>query len=321
MITKDFTIHGRTKAISDGDNLYIRGLANTGQEDLEGDTVTKDALKQIVQQIPTHNLHLDHDKTVHGILGPLIEGAITPDGVQFTARILDEKRQLIESYLNQGVNLGASIAGCVEYDDTNSSVITEWKLTEISLTGIPADQGTMASVEIAKSFKNVIEKLKKTYGDENMADETYITQEECIQLINDAFNEKQEELLEQIRKEIKDEYEVVITELKERLDGIETQINTQEETPEETPEATGDGETGEEKEDEEEDEEKTDEEEDEEKTEDEDTEIDEKTLERAVTKKLTQISKNIHYKYKAQQKNEEKNLHTPHELAKMALRR
>lgn len=315
MITKDFTIHGRTKAIRDGDSLYIRGLANTGQEDLEGDTVTKDALKQIAQQIPTHNLHLDHDKTVQGILGPLIEGAITPDGVQFTARILDEKRQLIESYLNQGVNLGASIAGCVEYDDTNSNVITEWKLTEISLTGIPADQGTMASVEIAKSFKNVIEKLKKTYGDENMADETYITQEECIQLINDAFNEKQEELLEQIRKEIKDEYEVVITELKERLDSIETQINTPEEIPEEIEEEEEEVD----EEIEEEEEEKTDDEEEEEKADDEETEIDEKTLERAVTKKLTQISKNMHYKYKAKQKTEEKNLHTPHELAKMAL--
>ena len=59
MTQKKFSITAFAKSLVEDDVLYIQGIANTGCEDLVGDVVTQDALNQICEQIPLHNLHMD----------------------------------------------------------------------------------------------------------------------------------------------------------------------------------------------------------------------------------------------------------------------
>ena len=195
--------------------LTIVGIANTGQRDLVGDVLTNEALQDICRQATKHNLHLDHDTSLDGVLGPIISAELTNEGVEIRANIVNtEYAKKIRELLSNGANLGMSVSGVT---DTTTHNLTSWDLTEISLTPLPCDQGTMGSVRIAKSFAEVI---KQTMETNTMAEEQ-ITVEQVIELINEAFNERREEFLEAIRQELKNEYDVVINELRERIESIE----------------------------------------------------------------------------------------------------
>ena len=231
----DFQIinKGITSEVVD-DTLYIDFLANSGCKDMNGDVLTQQALETIVKQATNHNLHLEHDKSVDGILGPIVSAEQVEEGVKMRARIRDEKRELIEPLLTQGVNLGTSVSGSTIRNPYNPNDIGNWNLLEVSLLAVPADQRTMGKVGIvAKSFKEII-----TMEEKQMADETkdFITKDEVIELINTGINERQEETLEKIRDEVKSEYETIITELTKRVETLESQI--QEPTPTETNEGT-----------------------------------------------------------------------------------
>lgn len=197
------------------DVLTIVGIANTGQRDLVGDVLTNEALEDICRQATKHNLHLDHDTSLDGVLGPIISAELTDEGVEIRANIVNtEYAKKIRELLSNGANLGMSVNGVT---DTSTHNLTSWDLTEISLTPLPCDQGTMGSVRIAKSFAEVV---KQTMETNTMAEEQ-ITVEQVIELINEAFNERREEFLEAIRQELKNEYDVVINELRERIESIE----------------------------------------------------------------------------------------------------
>ena len=199
----------------ENDVLTIVGIANTGQRDLVGDVLTNEALQDICRQATKHNLHLDHDTSLDGVLGPIISAELTDEGVEIRANIVNtEYAKKIRELLSNGANLGMSVSGVT---DTSTHNLTSWDLTEISLTPLPCDQGTMGSVRIAKSFAEVV---KQTMETNTMAEEQ-ITLEQVIELINEAFNERREEFLEAIRQELKNEYDVVINELRERIESIE----------------------------------------------------------------------------------------------------
>lgn len=203
--------------------LTIVGIANTGQRDLVGDVLTNEALQDICRQATKHNLHLDHDTSLDGVLGPIISAELTSDGVEIRANIVNtEYAKKIRELLSNGANLGMSVSGVT---DTTTHNLTSWDLTEISLTPLPCDQGTMGSVRIAKSFAEVV---KQTMETNTMAEEQ-ITIEQVIELINEAFNERREEFLEAIRQELKNEYDVVINELRERIESIEATVEASEE--------------------------------------------------------------------------------------------
>lgn len=206
--------------------LTIVGIANTGQRDLVGDVLTNEALQDICRQATKHNLHLDHDTSLDGVLGPITSAELTNEGVEIRANIVNtEYAKKIRELLSNGANLGMSVSGVT---DTSTHNLTSWDLTEISLTPLPCDQGTMGSVRIAKSFAEVI---KQTMETNTMAEEQ-ITVEQVIELINEAFNERREEFLEAIRQELKNEYDVVINELRERIESIEATAEASEEEAE-----------------------------------------------------------------------------------------
>lgn len=321
--------------------LQIVGIANTGQKDLVGDVLTTEALIDICKQATNHNLHLDHDTSIDGVLGPIVSAELTSEGVEIRANIVNtEYQKKIRELLENGANLGLSVSGVT---DTNTHNLTTWDLTEISLTPIPCDQGTMGSVRIAKSFAELIDKQKMEK--DKMAEEVVaITKEEVIELINEAFNERREEFLETIRQELKQEYDVAINELRERVDSLETSSEevvdeevVEEEVVEEEPVATEDDvvEDGEnflegieeaKAEAEAEAGAEVDVEEDEEEEEE---EVDvEKTITDILNKKLEEIFTNkthnqLHFKYETKSEAEEKETtqkkkaYTPRELAQM----
>ena len=264
MVTKEFNIkvpvHQATKSATEEGIVYLEGLANTGQEDLVGDIVTREALQQIVDQATNRNLHLDHERGMSGILGPIVESELRDEGVWIKSKLVNERKDEILSYIEQGVRFGHSISGKCTYEEDSWSNIIEWDLTEISLTDMPCDQGTMGTVQLSKSFDSIIEaisekqrkkeenKKEDNNGGTTMAEEP-ITLDQVTELINTAFNERKEEFLESIRGELKDEYEAVITELKERIETLEGQLEDKPDNDEgatgETGTGTGEGTTGE----------------------------------------------------------------------------
>lgn len=316
MTTKQFKIIAPiTKTTSDGDDgaVYIEGIANTGQEDLAGDIITRDALTQIVNQLPNRNLHLDHVKDFDGILGPIVASELRDEGAWFKARLVDERKDIIQSYLEQGVHFGTSISGDCNYEEGSMSNIISWDLVELSLTDIPCDQGTMGTVSLSKSFDGILQSIKQKQlilqeeemEEETMAEEevTYTTEEAVIELINTAFNERKDEFLEQIRDEVKTEYESVIGELTSRVEALENAEKPAEEEEEEETKA---------EEEEEEETKATDEEEDE-----------DKNIEEIVNKRIEEIfgglNKEVDFKYSSQKKtdkSQEKSF-SPHEIASL----
>jgi hypothetical protein len=204
--------------------LHIRGLANTGTADIEGDILTREALIDICNQATQHNLHIDHDETIDGVLGPITRAELTPEGVEIDADILEGKyTNRIRDLLEHGVRLGMSVRGLAERAGGNFVRVV---LTEISLTPLPADQSTLGSVVIVKSFGELARRVvgfdDENLEEENMADEV-ISKDVVIELINTGFNERREEFLETIRNELKEEFGVVLGVLKERVEKLESQ--------------------------------------------------------------------------------------------------
>ena len=193
IIQKDFS------SISTDKGFMIEGIANSGKQDLVGDTVTQNALQQIVDQAPQHNLHLDHDTTLDGVLGPIIKSELVEEGAYIKARILNEKREMVESLLNQDVRLGLSISGIADSTTEDKQLLDKWDLTEISLTPIPCDQATMGSVRIAKSLQDLFD--EKSEEDEEEDDDTPTTNIEEETIVTGDGVEADEEETDESGKE------------------------------------------------------------------------------------------------------------------------
>lgn len=324
MITKEFNIvNDKIKSSTEEGTLIIEGIANTGERDLVGDVITSDALEQIAEQAPNRNLHLNHNPDLDGIIGVITSATVEDLGVRIKSKILDEYAQKIKSLLDAGVKLGLSIAGKAHYEENSWEQIESWDLTEISLTPLPCDQGTMGTVQVSKSFNDFLSTIQKnTIGGNKMADET-ITAEAVTEMINAAFNEKEEELLETVRKEFEEKF----GELNTRIEALE---NAEPKPTEPPVEGEGEGKA----EDEEEDKPKAGEdvkpedEEEEDKADEDEEEEEEKKFQTAVNKAVDSKLKSIFgearqtpiFKYSQENKSstpESNKSFTPREIAKM----
>lgn len=218
-VTKEFNVIQdtvniyTTKDASDEEALFIKGIANSGQEDRDGDVVTKEALESIAQQATNRNLHFEHGRRIKDIIGTITEASIVEAGVEIVARIRNRCSNFVQELLDDGIKLGFSIAGLVEYEENNFTNIISWDLTEISLVAIPCDPNTMGTIT-SKSFTSALMSFKQASMEvEKMADE--ITIDDVTKLINEAVNEIREEFdgkLEEINTKIS-ELEAAIDEL------------------------------------------------------------------------------------------------------------
>ena len=205
-----------TKGLDDNDDaLYIKGIANSGLEDRAGDIVTSKALESICEQAPSCNLHLEHARGVEDVIGTITEAEIVEQGVEITARIRNKFKAFVQELFDDGVKLGLSIAGLVEYEENNFKNIISWDLTEISLVAIPCDKNTLGTV-VSKSFNEFI--INNTEV-KTMTDG--VTIEDVTNLINEAINEIKEgydEKFDEIEARFT-ELETIINELKDGDDG------------------------------------------------------------------------------------------------------
>ncbi len=306
-------IDTKIKSYTENETLYIKGVANTGQEDMDGDIIAPDALQKIAETAINRNLHLEHDRTIDGIIGTIVESEITGRGVEIKASILPEYADKLKHLLNNGIKLGLSVQGIATYQDNRKEKIKDWELIEISLTPIPCDQDTMGTVAIVKSLKELLKKEDK--GEGKMAENETITKDEVIELINTANSENKEELIATILEEVKTEFGAVITELQEKVGTLEEQLKASDEAPAEEEQKAED----EEKEDEEKAEDEEEEKEEEEKadTDDEEKEDEEEKLEKALNYVFQPVFK--YNKQKALKEQKTKSAHTPRELAKMLI--
>jgi hypothetical protein len=225
MVKKEFQIvnpdmvQAVYKSVGDGDELYIKGIANSGLEDRVGDIVTEDALKSICEQATHCNLHLEHGRQIEDVIGTITEATLVEEGVQLVARIRNKFKQFMQELFDDGIKLGLSIAGLVEYEENNMSNIKAWDLTEVSLVAIPCDRNTMGTV----TSKSITEQIQKLLEADKMAEE--ITQETIVNLINEAIAQVQEDVDAKF-----EEVKTSITELEAKINELATQ---EEETEEE----------------------------------------------------------------------------------------
>ena len=206
------------------DELYIKGIANSGLEDREGDVVTSEALSSIVEQATNCNLHFEHGRRIKDIVGTITEAMLVDEGVEIVARIRNRCKDFIGELLSDGIKLGFSIAGLVEYEENNFSNIVSWDLTEVSLVAIPCDPHTMGTVT-SKSFKQAIMEVQK------MAEEQ-ISIEDVTKLINEAITE------------VKEDYDARFEAIDTRIAELEKAVEALQETEPAPQEGEGEGDEG-----------------------------------------------------------------------------
>lgn len=214
------------------DNLYITLIANSGLPDISGDMLTEKAMQSIMEQATTHNLHLEHDKTFNGVLGPIVDVNRCVEGIKLTSKIRPEKREYVETLLNDGVNVGSSVSIVPIRDKQATGNINDLQLIEVSLTPIPNDQTTMGKTSIlSKSLKELLDKEiastennietnndndnknnNETKEEKSMADGEFVTKEAAIDLFNSGINEIKESLLDDMKNEFKSEIQAMIKE-------------------------------------------------------------------------------------------------------------
>lgn len=198
--------------LNDDGTLTITGIASTTNRDLDGDVVTSEAIKSLAEQVVGLNLHLDHNHRYDGVIGTIQEATIQDDSLLITAIILDEYAESILNRLNLGINFGFSIGGIPTIGERDYSLITDFKLLEVSLTPLPANWDTFGTVE----SKGIVKSncltgachyiLKNRDGDnmeiKNEGSNNGLTEEQVIALINEAFSENTQTFIDEIRNEL-----------------------------------------------------------------------------------------------------------------------
>lgn len=145
----------RSKAYKEGEGedeqLFIETLASSDQEDLVGDVMSLEALRQMEATAVGILMFRDHNHTVEKIFGSIVEAAlIEEDGKTFLwikAHVDsgDEANVRIFNSIEKGFRLGASVTVLITKTGNppgkkKGLYITGVKLLEISIVGIPCNQ-------------------------------------------------------------------------------------------------------------------------------------------------------------------------------------
>lgn len=204
---------------TDDERLIITGMASDTNRDRYNEYVTEDTLISLCEQAKKLNLHYNHKLEL--VIGKITDANIQYNQLIITAEILPKYAKILRDNLEFGINYGLSIAGLATKNQDGG--IISYDLVEISLTEEPANPSTYATVQINK--KNLesdclnglcylIDRESKNMNEENPQEESFITEED----LNNALNELKEELLETLRKEEKDEIvKEVISQVKDEI--------------------------------------------------------------------------------------------------------
>ena len=209
--------------------LYLEGIASTTNVDEDGDYMTKSCLEDMKRQAIGLNVLKEHGRTLDDIVGNVSQ-VLESNGDNFKIKfkVLPRYEYYILELLENDINLGLSIgAKATDYEPNDNSEygwkINKVKLYEISLVPLPANWDSFGSVKIskelddngivAKCFNGACKLLLKEYSEKDMNkeledaqkkdDEKYLTEKECINIINEASLEIYERLLSEVIDETK----------------------------------------------------------------------------------------------------------------------
>ena len=225
-----------TKNQEDNDDgrLLLVGIASTSNRDLHNEIVTPDAIKDMVNQAESLNIHADHFYGISDVIGAIQKATLTEDeSLQVKFLITKKYTPVIKDLLDTGVKLGLSIGGYVEDYDEKNQLIKQIRLHEISLTAMPANWDTFGTVTTTKGVveSNCItgacyELIKGETMEEHTiekeaqdAEVQNLTEEKVIELINEYMTEKEETIAQEITEKVESQLEALVeAKVKELID-------------------------------------------------------------------------------------------------------
>lgn len=151
--TQDFAVKG----VSDNKALKIAGYANTADKDRTGDIVLPDAWTKGVENFRRNPILLyqhDHGKPI----GRVNNITVDKKGIFVEASVSDaaEKQHAVKTLIKDGVLKSFSVGFRIkdaDYDKRSDTfVIKDLELLEISVVSVPANQNSLFSIR--KSFEN-----------------------------------------------------------------------------------------------------------------------------------------------------------------------
>lgn len=202
--------------LNEDGTLTITGIASTTNEDLDGEVVTPEALQSLERQVVGLNLHLDHNHNYDGGIGVITEAEIQDNSLRITAIVLPEYAVSILQKLSLGMNMGFSIGGIPVINSSNSRVINDFILLEVSLTLLPANWDTFGTVETKTEVKSkcltgacyyILKSKNKSdiMSEKDFEQSTSVDEgikQELVNIVNEAVINLKPILLDELRGEI-----------------------------------------------------------------------------------------------------------------------
>lgn len=166
-------LRGKLNKSSKGEDpkdLYIEGIMSTPVVDLENEIIGRESYPNAINEIKSRNnngrpipIFVEHRRKEWSLpVGSLVDAKDTEDGLWFKAKIiggpagsyLDTVQRLIKAGALYGCSIGGdALKSQMMYDAARQNhvkKITQMDLRELSLTGMPVNQGS--SFKIAKSL-------------------------------------------------------------------------------------------------------------------------------------------------------------------------
>lgn len=219
-----------TKSEEDGsdERIMLEGIASTTSRDLHDEIVSSAAIESMAEQAMVLNIHGDHWYDLQDVIGAIKESTV--EDKQLKIKFLITKRHTpdIKDLLETGVRLGLSIGGYVTNYDEKNRIINEIELHEISLTAMPANWDTFGTVvsskglvesncltgacyEIVKNLNGeIMTKKEMNTKEEPQSEDSGLTEDKVIELINEYMAEKEETIVEEITGKVESQLESMV---------------------------------------------------------------------------------------------------------------
>jgi HK97 family phage prohead protease len=173
-------VYAKIKEVSlndSGDFLTIRGLANTTRRDRVGDIIPVEAWRSenaLTNYMKNPIVLAFHDHTLP--IGTVVELNITTEGLEVVARIFKSAGRIFD-IIKDGILKTFSIgfrALDAQYDEaSNSFLITDIELLEISVVSVPCNQDSVFSLEKSMNAKD-FSLLKERFKNKNAIEKTEV---------------------------------------------------------------------------------------------------------------------------------------------------
>ena len=186
----EVTENGETKK-------FIEFIGSSDQEDLVGDVMTLEALKEMVASAPGTIMLRDHNRSTESVFGWIQEAQLIKESgmnlIVFKAEVDEEDKANIRIWksISKGYKLGASVTVVILSKDKNPNrppkglIIESVKLLEVSIVTIPCNQQSWTFAATASKALQLAENtqiLTKAAEEIPAADQVLAANEESAEI-------------------------------------------------------------------------------------------------------------------------------------------